>query len=1056
MKKIFTFFILLSLVSLGFSQTITLPHVEDFELFPTCSGSCGATCNLINGWTNATGDYGDWTVDINGTSSSNTGPSADHTLGNSTGHYLYIEASSPCFPSRDFFLVSPLCDFTGANAPQLSFWYHMYGTSMGTMSVEVSTDGGATWGSPIWTQSGDKGDVWLEANINLDAYANDSIHLRVTGVTGSSFTSDMAVDDFTFFDLLPNDAGIARIDSPGTPACNLGSSVYATVKNYGTDTLRSCTLNVSVNGNNLAPILWTGNLASGEIDSTVFAGLAPLIPGDIVCAWTTQPNGVTENPTGAGNDTTCTTVILGMSGTYTIGGAGADFSSFTAAVNNLNAAGLSGPVEFVVNDSTFQEQVEITEVVGMNATNTVTFRSASGDRTACRIEWAAFTSTGNYTVRFAGGDYYRWKDINIGSLGTTYAHVLEFSDGANDNLIENCWLQSTPGLTTTSSNTAVVFSANGQDEYNVFKDNRIENGSFGMYWYGPSSTSLERGTQFLKNELINQYYYGARFQYQEAPEVGDNRMTTNTPYTGAVWGFYFLDADKAVRIYGNQVDFTNYGYGIYLGNADGTNSAHGRMWNNFVHIGNPATTSTSYGIYLTNSGYQDIVANNVNVESNGSFSRALYATGGGANELYNNNLVNTGPGYAIYVISVFSISLSDHNNLYAPNGNVGYYNNTNRATLGDWQAASGADSNSVSTDPLYYSAGDLHVCNDTLDGAGWLPAWLTTDIDGNPRNATPDIGADEFIPILNFSLGNDTALCTGDSLILFAGAPSDTILWSTGDTTNSIVVTDPGTYSVSVQGACGAGSDAITVTQRADVYSGFLISDTNEVCTGDTITLSSTRPADTYAWTGGSTGASLQVTTSGSYTLDISDACGSGTETISVNFLDPPTADFTSVTSFLTGIFTFSGAAQGTTTYSWDFGDATGTSTQQDPLYIYGGTGTYLVTLTVTNECGSNTFSDSVTVELPNGIAEDLDGASLQLYPNPTQGRFQLDLNLTESRTVSYQVLNLQGQVLLEQEIGKVTGQVTQTTDLSQYPKGIYYVKVRLDDQMVVRKLVVQ
>ena len=55
-----------------------------------------------------------------------------------------------------------LCfDFTTLTNPELSFWYHMFGAGMGTLSVEVSNDGCATWAS-VFSLSGDQGATWGE------------------------------------------------------------------------------------------------------------------------------------------------------------------------------------------------------------------------------------------------------------------------------------------------------------------------------------------------------------------------------------------------------------------------------------------------------------------------------------------------------------------------------------------------------------------------------------------------------------------------------------------------------------------------------------------------------------------------------------------------------------------------------------------------------------------------------------------------------------------------------------------------------------------------------
>lgn len=63
------------------------------------------------------------------------------------------------------------------------------------------------------------------------------------------------------------------------------------------------------------------------------------------------------------------------------------------------------------------------------------------------------------------------------------------------------------------------------------------------------------------------------------------------------------------------------------------------------------------------------------------------------------------------------------------------------------------------------------------------------------------------------------------------------------------------------------------------------------------------------------------------------------------------------------------------TAWAWDFGDGLGNSTEQNPVYNYANPGTYTVTLTVNNECGGDTFIDTVTVD---------SGATPTPTPTPT------------------------------------------------------------------------
>ncbi len=68
------------------------------------------------------------------------------------------------------------------------------------------------------------------------------------------------------------------------------------------------------------------------------------------------------------------------------------------------------------------------------------------------------------------------------------------------------------------------------------------------------------------------------------------------------------------------------------------------------------------------------------------------------------------------------------------------------------------------------------------------------------------------------------------------------------------------------------------------------------------------------------------------------------------------------------------------TSWSWDFGDG-GTSTDQNPLYIYTAAGTYTVNLTATNAGGSNTITKvgyiTVTEEQVSNQATDIAGRSI-------------------------------------------------------------------------------
>ncbi len=143
-------------------------------------------------WTQETNDDIDWSLDSNTTPSSSTGPSAP-TEGN---NYIFTEASGngTGFPNKIALLTSPCIDLINETNAELSFDYHMYGSNMGTLEMRASIDDGSSW-TTIWNQSGDKGNSWYSQTVSLSGYSGITIKLQLKGTTGSSYRSDMAIDN---------------------------------------------------------------------------------------------------------------------------------------------------------------------------------------------------------------------------------------------------------------------------------------------------------------------------------------------------------------------------------------------------------------------------------------------------------------------------------------------------------------------------------------------------------------------------------------------------------------------------------------------------------------------------------------------------------------------------------------------------------------------------------------------------------------------------------------------------------------------------------------------
>ncbi len=189
----------------------------------------------IGDWTQDANDDLDWTVDANGTPSSSTGPSSA-TEGT---YYIYVESSTngTGYPNKVAIINSPCFDLTAETAASFNFSYHMYGSTMGTLELQASTDG-TNW-TNLWSLSGNQGNAWNDVAVDLTDYTGASVQLRYVGTTSTSYTSDMAIDDISLttgstptltdlsltitFDNYPEETSWTLVNSGGTTVASGGT-----------------------------------------------------------------------------------------------------------------------------------------------------------------------------------------------------------------------------------------------------------------------------------------------------------------------------------------------------------------------------------------------------------------------------------------------------------------------------------------------------------------------------------------------------------------------------------------------------------------------------------------------------------------------------------------------------------------------------------------------------------------------------------------------------------------------------------------------------------------
>ena len=172
----------------------------------------------------------------------------------------------------------------------------------------------------------------------------------------------------------------------------------------------------------------------------------------------------------------------------------------------------------------------------------------------------------------------------------------------------------------------------------------------------------------------------------------------------------------------------------------------------------------------------------------------------------------------------------------------------------------------------------------------------------------------------------------------------------------------------------------------------------------------STGDITSWSWTFGDGGTSTAQNPSHNYadagvytvSLTVTGPGGSDVETKTdyVTVTSVPTAAFagspTSGNAPLNVSFTDQSTG-GPSSWSWDFGDG-GTSTEQNPSYTYDAAGSYTVTLTASNSCGSDaeTKTDYITVS-----DAPCDPPVADFTGSPTSGAYPLDVSFTDQSTNS-------------------------------------------------------
>lgn len=93
-------------------------------------------------------------------------------------------------------------------------------------------------------------------------------------------------------------------------------------------------------------------------------------------------------------------------------------------------------------------------------------------------------------------------------------------------------------------------------------------------------------------------------------------------------------------------------------------------------------------------------------------------------------------------------------------------------------------------------------------------------------------------------------------------------------------------------------------------------------------------------------------------------------------------------------------------------------------------------------------------IDMP--IVNNLEIEQLNVFPNPTNGLFELRFNLPEEGPTSIRVFNSIGVEVYRNQLGRFSGDFRDRVDIGDQIKGIYFIEIRQAQQSISKKLILQ
>lgn len=585
------------------------------------------------------------------------------------------------------------------------------------------------------------------------------------------------------------------------------------------------------------------------------------------------------------------------------------------------------------------------------------------------------------------------EPIFLGSGIHTFTYIFTSNDGCES--INPIDIEITASPTALASNGGPYCNANN---IQLFGDVDITGATVDYYWEGPNNftsydqnpTNATEAGEYVLIVNVNDCPSEPVTTIVELNQVagltidGDNTICNNTPtILTATAGFdSYLWSDNSI---GTSITITNPGnYSVIATDADGCSTSE-----SILIEAAPDLTP------VIQSNHPVCDGEDVTLTVDGVYDTYDWGAAGGSNTI----TVNTADTYTVIV--------TDANGCTGTESiDVSFYTDPTPIVFGDTEFCEDGNTILETTDTYATYTWTGNISTPTLEVTE-TGTYFVTVADANGCTGEAQLSVMENTNPTP-TISGSTTFCSGSSTTLEVTG-YDSYLWENGETTNTLSVNTPGTYTVTVtdNNNC-TGEASVNVTESAQLNP--VIAGDEVFCVGGSTTLDAGAGFTTYTWSNGMSGQVITVTEPGVITLDVEDAAGcEGSTQITIQEATLPDINITGNQPICTGdVITLDATGAGFTNYDWGGGNISPTLSVDEG-------GVYTVEVTNSDGCVNTATVTVVENALPDPTIATPDnlcaGGTITLSTTQTYNSYEWtgniltpDLTVTTAGTYTVQV----------------------------------------------------